>query len=307
MANLAAEVRPPASPAKKRAPRFNWGPYLLLLPSIILLAVFTLYPMLSSGYLALFKADLAHRIPEWNGLGNFQELFASEAFRKVLKNSFIFAVGTIPFTVLIAMFLAVQLNRKLKSVSILRAAYFYPTMLPLVSAASIWNFMYNPNYGPIDTLIKWLGGTPQNWLGDPKLALGAVMVVQIWKDAGYFMIFFLAGLQSLPSDVFEAADLDGAPAWTQFWRITFPLLSPTTLFVATISFINAFKAMDQIFVMTVGGPENATNVLLYYIYEQTFSFLNKGLGAAASVVLILILLAWALFNQFYLDKKVHYD
>jgi sn-glycerol 3-phosphate transport system permease protein len=121
------------------------------------------------------------------------------------------------------------------------------------------------------------------------------------------MIFFLAGLQSLPSDVFEAAELDGAPAWTQFWRITFPLLSPTTLFVATISFINAFKAMDQIFVMTVGGPENATNVLLYYIYEQTFSFLNKGVGAAASVVLILILLAWALFNQFYLDKKVHYD
>lgn len=307
MANLTDQVRTPSSPAKKRAPRFNWGPYLLLLPSLILLAVFTLYPMVASGYLALFKADLAHKIPEWNGLGNFQELFASEAFRKVLKNSFIFAIGTIPPTVLLAMFLAVQLNRKLKSVTFLRAAYFYPTMLPLVSAASIWNFMYNPNYGPVNDVVKFFGGTPQNWLGNPSWALAAIMFVQVWKDAGYFMLFFLAGLQSLPSDVFEAADLDGASPWTQFWKITFPLITPTTLFVATISFINAWKAMDQVFIMTGGGPENATNLLLYYIYEQTFTFWNKGMGAAASVVLILILLAAALFNHFYVDKKVHYE
>jgi sn-glycerol 3-phosphate transport system permease protein len=121
------------------------------------------------------------------------------------------------------------------------------------------------------------------------------------------MIFFLAGLQSLPSDVFEAAELDGASRWQQFWRITFPLLSPTTLFVATLSFINAFKTMDQIFVMTGGGPENATQTLLYFIYQQTFEFWDKGMGAAASAVLIVILLAAALFNQFYVDKKVHYE
>lgn len=307
MAYPAAKVGPPGTPAKRRAPSINWGPYLLLLPSVVLLAVFTLYPMVASGYLALFKADLAHRVPEFAGLYNFRELFASDIFRRVMKNTLVFAAGTIPITVVVAMYLATQLNRKLKTVSVLRASFFYPTMLPLVSAASVWVFMFNPNYGPVNLLLKFFGGTAQNWLGNPHLALPAVMTVSIWKDAGYYMIFFLAGLQSLPSDLYEAADLDGATAWQQFWRITFPLLAPTTLFVATISFINAFKAMDQIFVMTGGGPENATSLLLYYIYEQTFSFWNKGMGAAASFVLILILLAVALFNQLYVDKKVHYE
>jgi sn-glycerol 3-phosphate transport system permease protein len=274
---------------------------------MVLLAVFTLYPMVASGYLALFQANLAHKVPEYAGLYNFRELVANENFIKVLKNTVILAVGTIPITVVLALWLATQLNRKLRSVAVLRAAFFYPTMLPLVSAASLWVFMFNPNYGPVNLLVKFFGGHAINWLGTPQYALPAVMLVSVWKDAGYFMIFFLAGLQSLPSDVYEAADLDGASRWQQFWRITFPLVAPTTLFVATISFINAFKTMDQIFVMTQGGPNNATSTLLYFIWEQTFMFMDKGVGAAASAVLILVLLAAALFNHFYVDKKVHYD
>jgi sn-glycerol 3-phosphate transport system permease protein len=307
MAQPAVKVGPAGNPVKRKAPRFNWGPYLLLLPSLILLAAFTIYPMFSSGYLALFHANLAHKVPVYAGLSNFTDLFTSDLFLKSLKNTVIFAVFTIPASVLLAIWLALQLNRRLRLVSFLRAAFFYPTMLPLVSAASVWNFFYNPNYGPVNLLFKLLGGTAHNWLGDPKTALPAVMFVSVWKDAGYFMIFFLAGLQSLPSDVFEAAELDGAGRWTQFWRITFPLLSPTTLFVATISFINAFKAMDQIFVMTGGGPENTTSTLLFYIWQQTFQFWDKGMGAAASAVLILILLGVALFNQLYVEKKVHYE
>ena len=307
MANPAVKVGPASKASKKRAPRFNWGPYLLLAPSMILLAAFTIYPMFESGYLALFKANLAHKVPVYTGLSNFQDLFASELFRRSLGNTLVFAVVTIPVSILLAMWLALQLNRKVRSVSFLRAAFFYPTMLPLVSAASVWSFFYNPHYGPVNLLFKLFGGTGHNWLGDPNTALPAVMLVSVWKDAGYFMIFFLAGLQTLPSDVFEAAELDGASRWQQFWRITFPLLSPTTLFVATISFINAFKAMDQIFVMTAGGPENATSTLLFYIWQQTFEFWDKGMGAAASAVLIAILLAVALFNQFYVEKKVHYE
>jgi sn-glycerol 3-phosphate transport system permease protein len=308
MVQPAARVAPPGTPMKKgRASRVNWGPYLLLLPSMVLLAVFTLYPMIASGYLALFQANIAHKVPVFNGLGNFADLFSSEIFRKVLKNTVIYAVGTVPLTVLLSLFLAVQLNRKLKSVAFFRATFFYPTMLPLVSAASLWNFMYNPLYGPVNGFLKLFGISGPNWLGTPQWALPAVMFVAVWKDAGYFMIFYLAGLQNMPGDVYEAADLDGASPWQQFWKITFPLLMPTTLFVATISFINAFKAVDQIFVMTGGGPENATNLLLYYIWEQTFSNLDKGMGAAASVVLIAILLAAALFNHFYVDKRVHYE
>ncbi|MFZ5817745.1 MAG: carbohydrate ABC transporter permease [Bacillota bacterium] len=307
MAQPAAQAAPPGTPLKRRAPRINWGPYLLLLPSAVLLAVFTLYPMLASVSLSLFKANMAYPEPEFTGFSNFAELFASELFRKVMKNTLIFAVGTIPFSVGLALFLAVQLNRKLRSVAFLRAAFFYPTMLPLVSAASIWNFMYNPQYGPVNLALKWVGIEGPNWLGTPTWALPAIMFVSVWKDAGYFMIFYLAGLQNMPGDVFEAADLDGASAWQKFVRITFPLLTPTTLFVGTISFINAFKTVDQVFIMTGGGPDNASNLLLYHIFELTFSFFDKGMGAAASVVLILILLGAALFNHFYVDKRVHYE
>ncbi|HEY3366078.1 MAG TPA: sugar ABC transporter permease [Symbiobacteriaceae bacterium] len=307
MAQPSLAAAPPGTPVKRKAPRFNWGPYLLLLPSAVLLSVFTLYPMAASGVMALFKANMAFPEPVWNGLGNFKALFAQEIFRKTMWNTVVFAVGTIPFSVGLALFLAVQLNRKLRGTALVRAAFFYPTMLPLVSAASIWNFMYNPMYGPISLLIKFFGGTSPNFLGEPGWALPAIMFVSIWKDAGYFMIFYLAGLQSLPGDVFEAAELDGASGWQQFVRITFPLLTPTTLFVATISFINAFKTVDQIFVMTQGGPQNATSLLLYYIWQQTFAYFDKGMGAAASVVLIAILLAAALFNHLYVDKRVHYE
>lgn len=298
----------PARPPKRRgAPRFSWGPYLLLLPSVVLLAAFTLWPMLSSLWSGLFYADLAHPEPEFAGLANFVTLMQDDHFRQAMTNTVLFALGTIPVTVALAIFLATQLNRKLRSVSLLRAAFFYPTMLPLVSAATIWNFMYNPLYGPINLVVKAFGGEAQNFLGSSKLALAALMFVSVWKDAGYFMLFYLAGMQNLPSDVYEAAEIEGAGRWHQFRRITFPLLMPTTLFVATISFINAFKTVDQIWVMTGGGPDNATSLLLFYIYEQTFSFWNKGIGAAASVILILILLALALFNQLVVDKRVHYE
>jgi sn-glycerol 3-phosphate transport system permease protein len=307
MAQSLATRAPAPTPQARRAPRLNWGPYLLLLPSVVLLAVFTLWPMASSLWSALFLSDLAHPDPVWAGLANFKTLFADPHFRQALTNTLLFAIGTIPLTVALALFLATQLNRKLRTVSLLRAAFFYPTMLPLISAATIWNFMYNPLYGPINLAVKALGGTPQNFLGSSKLALPAIMFVSIWKDAGYYMLFYLAGMQNLPTDVYEAAEIEGAGRWQQFWRITFPLLMPTTLFVATISFINAFKTVDQIFIMTGGGPDNATSLLLYYIYEQTFSFYNKGIGAAATFILILILLAAALFNHLYVDKKVHYD
>ncbi|HLO03888.1 MAG TPA: sugar ABC transporter permease [Symbiobacteriaceae bacterium] len=298
---------PARTPKRKGAPRFSWGPYLLLLPSVGLLTLFTLWPMVSSLWSALFLSDLAHPEPEFAGLANFATLFADDHFRQALTNTVLFAIGTIPLTVALALLLATQLNRKLRSVSLLRAAFFYPTMLPLVSAATIWNFMYNPLYGPINLAVKAFGGEAQNFLGSSKLALLAIMFVSVWKDAGYFMLFYLAGMQNLPTDVYEAAELEGAGRWHQFRTITFPLLMPTTLFVATISFINAFKTVDQIFVMTGGGPDNSTSLLLYYIFEQTFAFFNKGIGAAASVVLILILLMAALFNHFVVDKKVHYE
>lgn len=308
MAQRALQTGPPQiADRKRRAPGLNWGPYLLILPSAILLVVFTIYPMFSSLYMSLFKANTAYPEPVWTGLGNFRDLFADEIFRKVMKNTLLFTVFTIPASLLLAIFLAVQLNKKIRSVSFLRAAFFYPTMLPLVSAASLWNFMFNPNSGPFIKLLKLFGVTATNWLGSPTLALPAIVLVSIWKDAGYYMIFYLAGLQNLPADLYEAAELDGASPWQQFRRITLPLLSPTTLFVFTISFINTIKTADQIFIMTTGGPDNATNLIMYRIYEYISAFNDRGMGAALTVVLLAILLAVALFGQLFLEKKVHYD
>lgn len=289
------------------APRIPWGAYLLLMPGFLFLLAFTLYPMLSSAWLSLHKANLVTPDPVFAGLENFRALATSSIFRKAMANTLLFALMTIPASVALAIFLALQLNQRLRSVALLRAAFFYPTMLPLVSAAAVWSFMYNPHYGLVNALVKLLGGEPQNWLGTPTLALAAIAFVSVWKDAGYFMIFYLAGLQNLPTEIYEAAALDGASPWQRFRAITWPLLSPTTLFVGTISFINAFKTVDQIFVMTGGGPENASNLLLFHIYELTFSFYDRGLGSAASVVLILILLVLALFNHFYVDRRVHYE
>ena len=295
------------TPHRAGTPRFAWGPYLLLLPSFVLLTAFTLYPMLSSLWLALHRANIVTPDPVFIGFDNFRALWASAIFRTVMRNTLLFAALTIPASVALALFLAIRLNRKIIGVALLRAAFFYPVMLPLVSAAAIWSFMYNPHYGLVNVLVERLGGAPQNWLGTPSLALLAIAFVSVWKDAGYFMIFYLAGLQNLPGDVFEAAELDGASPWRQFVTITWPLLTPTTLFIGTISFINAFKTVDQVFVMTGGGPQNASNLLLYHIFELTFSFYERGLGAAASVILIAILLAVALFNHFFVDRRVHYE
>jgi sn-glycerol 3-phosphate transport system permease protein len=305
----------PAAASTRRAvqgtgtvPPLRWGPYLMLAPAAVLLVAFTLYPILSSAYTSLFELNLStQQKMVWTGLGNFKALFASPIFRQVLKNTFIFAVGTIPLSISLAMYLAIQLNKRFRSSALFRTIFFYPTVIPMMSAATIWLFMYTPQYGVINRILGTLGMPDINFLGSTETALPAIMLMSIWKDAGYFMIFFLAGLQNLPGELYEAAELDGASTWTQFTRLTFPLLMPTTLFVGTVSAINAFKTVDQLFLMTAGGPNNATNLMLYHLFEQAFSFFDRGLASAITVILVAILLVLAVFQNQFVDKKVHYQ
>lgn len=291
----------------RKAPRISWGPYLLLAPALVVLLVFTLWPMVKLGYASLFQIDTAHQQPVFVGLHNYVLFFQDPVGRLSLTNTLVFAVATVVPSVILALFFAVQLNKAIPARGALRAAIFYPTVLPLVSAATIWLFLYDSNNGIINKAMQMLHLPVQDWLGNPHTALGALVVMTIWKDAGYFMIFYLAGLQNMPGDVYEAADLDGASPWVAFWRITFPLLMPTTLFVTIIAAVASFKVVDPIFVMTAGGPNNATNMLLYHIYESQFSYSDTGMAATVSVVLLLILLAIAIFNYAYVDKRVHYD
>ncbi|WAH37590.1 carbohydrate ABC transporter permease [Alicyclobacillus dauci] len=293
-------------PRPRRFTRRAWQGYLMLLPSAVILLTFTIWPMIIALYHSLCLQDSAHPVPKFVGLANFGMLFHSHLFWQVMGNTFLFIVATVPVSLVAAMILAVMLNRRYRLTGFFRVALFHPTVLPLVSAASIWLFMYTPDYGLIDKALSAFGGAQLNWLGQPRTAIWAIIIMTIWKQLGYFVIFYLAGLQGIGKDPYEAADVDGASAWTTFWTITVPLLMSTTMFVFTIAMVDAFQLVDQLYVMTQGGPDNGTNMLLFYIYQQSFTYQNTGEASALSVILIAMLIFVAILQNV-VDKRVHYE
>jgi sn-glycerol 3-phosphate transport system permease protein len=212
----------------------------------------------------------------------------------------------VPTSMALAILMAVWVNNKLKGQSFLRLAYFTPTILPMVAVASIWLFFYSPGIGPIDQLLSAVGLPTRNWLGDPSTVLPALMVMMIWKQAGFFMIFYLAGLQNMSPELEEASTLEGASRWYHFRRVTFPLLMPTTLFVFVVAVTDAFKIIDHLFIMTGGGPNNASNLLLYYIYDTAFSFFDPSYAGALTMALVVILGLAAVLQFVVLERRVHY-
>jgi len=208
--------------------------------------------------------------------------------------------------VVLALVMALAVYQALPGRALLRMAYFLPTMLPMIAVANIWLFFYTPDYGLFDRIVGVFGGGRHNWLGDPATALASMMAVAVWKEAGFFMIFYLAALQTMPTDLKEAAALEGSSWWNYFRRVTVPLLMPTTLFVLVNAVINAFRVIDHVVVMTRGGPDNATTLLLFYIYETGFRFWDTGSAAAATVVLLAILGALAVLQFGVLGRRIHY-
>jgi sn-glycerol 3-phosphate transport system permease protein len=275
-------------------------PYLLILPTAFFVALFTAWPTALALYQSFFlqRLNIARfREPTFVGGENYADLIADPRFHRVLLNTILYVLGTVPISVILAFLFALLVNRTLRGIGFARLSFFTPTILPLVSAATIWLFLFTPDYGIFNTTLAFFGYRgPQNWTANPNLALIAVMIVAIWKNAGYYMIFYLAGLQSLPTDVFEAAAIDGANGWQQLWRVAFPLLRRTTLFVTTIAFIGAFQTVDHIFVLTQGGPSRASTVLLYYLWEERFQNLNVGRASALTVILVLLLLLFTVTN-----------
>ncbi len=282
-------------------------PYLLILPTFLFVTVFTLWPSVRVFYDSLFIQNQAVKVPEFTGLGNYATLFDGIAFRQVLVNTFLYVVVTTPVSVFLALVLALVLNRKFRGLGLYRLAFFYPTVLPMVSAATIWLFMYTPGYGLVNVFIGYLGIPSQNWLGSSELALIALMILGIWKQTGYFMIFYLAGMQGLPHEIFEAADLDGASTLQTTRYLTIPLLMGTTLFVTTIAVINAFESVDQVYLMTGGGPINATTMLLFNLWQTLFSYLDFGKANAMSVILIVVLLIFTITNFIYTERRTTYE
>ncbi len=280
--------------------------WLLLTPAAILLIAFTHYPAVATLAQSFFSSGTALRPSVFVGIENYQMMIEDDIFWKVVENNAWYAAGTIPASIAIAMLMAVWVNGKLPLRGLVRMSYFTPTILPMIAVANIWLFFYTPSIGLIDQVGGLFGLPDHNWLGNPDTVLWCIVVMTIWKEAGFFMIFYLAALQALPPELEEAARLEGAGRWYYFRRVVFPLLMPTTLFVLINAVINSFKLIDQLFILTKGGPDNASSLLLYYIYEVAFSFFDEAYAATLTVVLLATLAIIAIGQFVILDKRIHY-
>lgn len=280
--------------------------WLLLLPAMACLAVFTHWPALASFYDSFLSTPKPRRPQRFIGTENYETILSDPVFWISLKNNLWFAFGTIPFSIALAMLMAVWVNDRIVGRTWVRMAYFTPTILPMIAVANIWLFFFTPQYGLLEQITGLFGLPSQNWLGSKDTALFAVILVAVWKEAGFFMIFYLAALQQISPSLGEAAALEGASRWTFFRRVQWPLLMPTTLFVFVNAAINAFRMVDHIFVLTHGGPDNATTLLLYHVYEVGFKFWDTAYAAALTVVLLIALATIAAIQFGVVERRAHY-
>jgi sn-glycerol 3-phosphate transport system permease protein len=289
---------------RRRQAIYGW---ILLSPAAILLTTFAFYPSLATLWSSLFSRGTRRRPTEFVGSENYTDLFADPTFWKVVTNNLIYAGATIPISIAIALSMALWANSKIPARGFIRTAYFTPTVLPMIAAANLWLFFYTPGLGVLDQIGSIFGLPSVNWLGQPETALWAVIIVTIWKEAGFFMIFYLAALQTIPEDLKEAADIEGASRWTYTRRIVLPLLMPTTLFIMVNALINSVKLIDHLFILTKGGPNDASKLILYYIWEMAFAFFDAPHAAAMTILVLVVLGIVAAIKFTILDKRTHYQ
>lgn len=299
--HAAAEPRP-------RALLQTLLPYLLVAPTLALVAVFTILPSIRTLLDSLYRPGRRPSDPwEFVGLQNYLDLFDSahhigSRFTQVLGNTLLFVVVTAAICVPLALMFALLLNRRMRFLGVLRFGIFYPALLPLIGAASIWAFLYSDSIGLLNAILRSFGLPGVNWLGDPNMVMGSIILMNIWKQSGYYMIFYLAGLQSIPKDMYEAADLDGANYWQQLIYLTVPMLRRTTLFVLVVVVIFAFQTVEQLQAMNQGNPADRGNLLLYFIFQNIGERRNWGYINAMTVILVGILLLFTV-TQFVLFER----
>ena len=299
-----ASKRPPG--LRLSAAQDTLTAWALLAPALLVLAAFTLYPAAQTLVQSLYSSPVANHAGHFVGLEHFRHMLADPVFRRVMINSGLYALGSIPLSIALALGMALLVNQRLPGRGLARMAFFTPTVLPLVAAANIWLYFYTPGYGLLDRILHVLGFSGINWLGNPHTALWAVTAVAIWKQAGFFMIFYLAALQQIPPTLYEAAAIEGAGSRQMLWHVTLPMLGPTTLFVLVNAVIGAFSLVDSLFVLTGGGPGNSSNLILYYIYQNAFRFWNTGYAAALTVVLVALLAGASLLQFLVVGRRTHY-
>lgn len=270
-------------------------------PNFLGFAILTLVPVATLFYMSFTNWNVFGNA-DWTGLANYRRLFHDDSFRTSVVNTFYYSAMHIPMTIVVSLGLALLLNTKLRGVAFFRTAAFFPYITSIVAIAMVWNIMFGPDYGPVNQFLRFVGiSHPPGWLSSTHWAMPAVAIVSTWRDMGYYMILFLAGLQTVPTQLYEASRIDGANAWQRFVHVTLPGLRPTTFFVLVILTINSFKVFDLILVMTNGGPGQSTTVLSQFIYRKGFVESQFGYASAASVALfalcLLVTAAVFLFNK----------
>jgi len=274
---------------------------MFLLPNFIGFIIFTGIPIVYSFGLSFTEWDLLS-VPKFIGFNNYSTLIQDKEFWLSLRNTLKFIVGYLPLVMATALGIALLLNKKIKMKTFFRAAYFIPVVTSWVAVSLIWKWLLNPSYGLVNYGLSLLGITGPAWLQDPAWAMPSIIITSVWKDIGFIMVMFLAGLQGIPETYYEAAEIDGAGPLRKFWNITLPLLAPTTFFAFVISLINSFQVFDQVLIMTNGGPAGSTTVLVQQIYNNAFRYYKMGYAAAISWILFLLVFV-VTYIQIKLQKR----
>jgi putative chitobiose transport system permease protein len=273
-------------------------PYLFLLPALLILGLTVFYPALQAFYLSFtrYEYDITQP-PLWIGLENFRRLLSDRVFWKTLTNTLIYLIGVVPILVIAPLGLAILVNQTLPGIRWFRAAYYTPVVISMVVAGIAWRWLYAET-GLFNQLLRALRLTQDGipWLTSPNFALFSVMAVTIWKGLGYYMVIYLAGLQSIPADLYEAGAIDGSDGWRKHWDITVPLMRPYLFLVAVISAISATKVFEEVYIMTQGGPRNSSKTLVYYIYESAFQDLEISYACTIGLVMFLLILTLSLLR-----------
>jgi len=297
--------------AQRRRKPFSSRPSVvglaMLAPALTVLGTFVFFPVVYVVFLSLTEWDLISPDQRFVGLQNYLYLASSEEFRAVLLRTAVYSGATAAITLPLALMLAVLLNQKFRGRNVYRTVLSSPFAVPLVGSAVIWLWLYDPSYGLINYLLSLFGIEGPAWLERSSTVLLSVIIVSVWHYVGYYALLFLVGLQDIPAELYEAARIDGAGRWSEFWRITLPLLSPTILFASTVSVIQSFQVFDQIYVLTGGGPADSTTTLIFYLYEQGFQFFNIGIASAVSVFLLLSLITFTILHMHLSRRWVHYE
>jgi multiple sugar transport system permease protein len=305
---IRAGVKAPAAVPWIRTRRFSdlVTGYGFVLPSLTLILAFTFFPAVYGFLVSFTRWDMMSPTRTLVGLSNYAELLESAEFWHSLGVTIYYLVGTIPLTMALGLALASALNRKFAGVAFFRAVFYSPTVTSTVAMAVVWLWMYDPLNGILNYFLLKLGLPPQQWLGSTTMAMPSLIIMDIWKHVGYDMVIFLAGLQGIPADLYEAVDVDGGGRWARFRFVTWPLLAPTTFFILVISVINRFKVFATVHTMTEGGPAGATEVIVYFLYKQAFQYFKIGYAFAIAYVLFVIIFSMTLV-QWKIGRRVHYQ